>query len=455
MSYRFKPSELQHFNWMFNLAPCFPVNASKINIITEPSKFYDVLCERFHNAKRRISMASLYIGIGDLEKKLLEVTMDNVKVAKDLNFKVLLDNQRGTRGEVNSQTLFRQFTNGFSDRCHLSLYQTPRLQGVWSKVLPSRYNEIVGLQHMKLYITDDSVILSGANCSDDYFNQRQDRYIEIVDDDLSNFYCEIIDEVVKYSKQDGKVSNVISQDKNVIVKELSQSISSIIKRWKDSQTAKLQSLDKSLEYDTWVFPLLQMGEFNITQDEQATCRILSSVPRGSYFRLATGYFNLTENYANILLKDCKASISLLMAHPNANGFMGAAGPAGGIPHAYSLIARQFWQKVINYNQPSRVQMLEYERRGWTFHAKGLWYYPPGSSVPWATVVGSANLGERSVRRDLEAQAAILTSSLDLQKRLHDECSRLHDHASECSSELLQRKTPIWVRATVGLFRTYF
>lgn len=192
MSFRFKPSELQHFNWIFNLAPCFPVSASKINILTEPSNFYDLLCERFRNAKRRIYMASLYIGTGDLEKNLLKVTVENIKITKDLKFAVLLDYQRGTRGEINSRTLFQQFASGVSDRCHLYLYQTPRIQGAWSKVLPSRYNEIVGLQHMKLYISDDSVILSGANCSNDYFQQRQDRYIEIEDGDLANFYCDII-----------------------------------------------------------------------------------------------------------------------------------------------------------------------------------------------------------------------------------------------------------------------
>ena len=192
MSFRFKPSELQHYNWMFNLAPCFPINAKNINIITDPNKFYNTLCERFRNAKRRISLASLYIGTGELEKKLLEVTVHNVKHREDLNFKVLLDYQRGTRGKINSQTLLQQFVNSISDKYYLGLYQTPRLQGLWSKVLPSRYNEIVGLQHMKLYIADNSVILSGANCSNDYFQQRQDRYIEIQDDDLANFYCELI-----------------------------------------------------------------------------------------------------------------------------------------------------------------------------------------------------------------------------------------------------------------------
>lgn len=61
-----------------------------------------------------------------------------------------------------------------------------------------------------------------------------------------------------------------------------------------------------------------MGEFGITQDEQVTSKVLASVPQGSFIQLATGYFNLTDHYANTLLKDCKANISLLMAHPNVS-----------------------------------------------------------------------------------------------------------------------------------------
>ncbi|XP_013199585.1 CDP-diacylglycerol--glycerol-3-phosphate 3-phosphatidyltransferase, mitochondrial isoform X2 [Amyelois transitella] len=310
---------------------------------------------------------------------------------------------------------------------------------------------------MKLYIADDSVILSGANCSNDYFHQRQDRYVEIVDADLANYYCELIDAVSQFSKKclkDGTVCNS-QYSKEQMVKELNKVVLKHIEKWIAAQNSKLKSDGDKDRADTWVFPLIQMGEFNITQDEQVTTKLLSSAPPNSTFRLATGYFNLTEQYANTLLKDCKSNISLLMAHPNANGFLGASGPAGGIPHAYSLIARKFWQRILDSNQTDRIKMLEYERPGWTFHAKGLWYYPAGSAVPWCTVVGSANLGERSARRDLEAQAAIFTTSRDLQERLHEECSKLHNYATECGSELQNRETPLWVRATVGLFRTYF
>lgn len=70
--------------------------------------------------------------------------------------------------------------------------------------------------------------------------------------------------------------------------------------------------------DTWIFPLVQMGEFGITQDEQVTKKFLATVPEGSIIRLATGYFNLTNEYAKTLLNYCKANISLLMAHPNVS-----------------------------------------------------------------------------------------------------------------------------------------
>lgn len=459
MPIRFKPLEFSCFNWLYSVAPCFPVNASKINIINDPKKFYDTLCNRFRNANRRISVASLYLGTGTMEKKLLDITKKNLKDNKCLNFKVLLDYQRGTRGEVNSVTLLKDFVTSDSNQCSVSLYQTPRLQGSWSKALPSRYNELVGLQHMKLYIADDSVLLSGANYSNDYFQQRQDRYIEIEDAELANFYSELIDEVSKFSKESSKdgIRERKYASKELFIQDMRKSINAFVARWQEQQTNRLISFDNSSDdtKDTWIFPLVQMGEFGVTQDEQVTKKFLATVPEGSIIRLATGYFNLTNEYAKTLLDYCKANISLLMAHPNANGFLGAAGPAGGIPHAYSLIARKFWQKVLDSKQMNRVEMLEYERPGWTFHAKGLWYYPPGCGVPWATIVGSANLGERSVRRDLEAQAAIFTVSPELQLKLHEESQLLHKYASECSSQLQNRDTPLWVRATVGLFRSYF
>jgi hypothetical protein len=37
----------------------------------------------------------------------------------------------------------------------------------------------MGVQHTKVYVCDDTVILSGANLSHDYFTNRQDRYVVV------------------------------------------------------------------------------------------------------------------------------------------------------------------------------------------------------------------------------------------------------------------------------------
>jgi CDP-diacylglycerol--glycerol-3-phosphate 3-phosphatidyltransferase len=48
---------------------------------------------------------------------------------------------------------------------------------VLKRKLPVRWNEVVGVQHMKIYVFDDQLILSGANLSNTYFIDRQDRYL--------------------------------------------------------------------------------------------------------------------------------------------------------------------------------------------------------------------------------------------------------------------------------------
>lgn len=59
----------------------------------------------------------------------------------------------------------------------LSLYHIPKFIGLKKRVIPDRWNELIGLQHIKTYVVDQTVIINGANLSNDYFKHRQDRYI--------------------------------------------------------------------------------------------------------------------------------------------------------------------------------------------------------------------------------------------------------------------------------------
>ena len=79
--------------------------------------------------------------------------------------------------------------------------------------------------------------------------------------------------------------------------------------------------------DTWIVPLVQMFPFGIRQDEFITSELLRSANHSCMICLASGYFNLTRKYIDIMLKS-SAKFKILTAHPTVNGFYEAKGVAG-------------------------------------------------------------------------------------------------------------------------------
>lgn len=171
----FTKSDIASLGWLSNVAPCFPIRANAITILSEPQRFYEVLKSGCENAKKRIILVSLYLGTGEQEKKLVDAVLNNNNFQKgDLKVDILLDFMRGSRFQTNSRTMLLPLLNS-AGNCEVSLYHTPSLRGFLKKVTPDRFNELCGLQHMKLYIFDDRLVISGANLSNDYFMNRQDR----------------------------------------------------------------------------------------------------------------------------------------------------------------------------------------------------------------------------------------------------------------------------------------
>ena len=171
-----------------------------------------------------------------------------------------------------------------------------------------------------------------------------------------------------------------------------------------------------------------------------------------------GYFNMTPSTRDLLLsslqqssiKDSSSSERsepygrIITAHPHANGFFGSAGVSGMLPPAYTLMSKRFLEAVRKKALQDRLSLYEWKRGtvghsdGWTYHAKGLWVTlpdarnsdgdnhelrpntKPESSGPAITLIGSSNYTKRSHTLDLEANALILTTDGDLQRRLGQE-----------------------------------
>ena len=90
------------------------------------------------------------------------------------------------------------------------MYHTPYLRSWFKRVLPYKLNELIGLQHCKIYIFDNTVIISGANLSKDYFTNRQDRYIVIENCELlADYFCGLVATIASFSlemNENGKFS---------------------------------------------------------------------------------------------------------------------------------------------------------------------------------------------------------------------------------------------------------
>lgn len=61
-----------------------------------------------------------------------------------------------------------------------------------------------------------------------------------------------------------------------------------------------------------------MGQLEIIHDTVITNQILAEANTGSQIKIATGYFNLTDEYIQTLIEKNKAECDILMAHPKVS-----------------------------------------------------------------------------------------------------------------------------------------
>lgn len=83
----------------------------------------------------------------------------------------------------------------------------------------------------------------------------------------------------------------------------------------DSHVIGSASSSNQDEIDTWIYPLLQMGPFEIVDDEVAMKAIFRTAEKGEEIFLTSGYFNLTDHYLNVILQESQSDYDILMASP--------------------------------------------------------------------------------------------------------------------------------------------
>ena len=394
----------------------------------------------------------------------------------------MTDALRGTREapDPSCASLLASLVEEFGpERVDLCVFHTPNLTGIKKSILPKRINEGWGLNHMKLYAIDDEIIMSGANLSNDYFTNRQDRYHVLKSKEITDYFEKIYSTVAKLSYRvvpsDTQPSGFILewpstnfqpaplQDSKSYIESATKTLAPLLRPQGRSASEK--------DTDTQIYPLIQLTPLlnpDTSTELPALTGILAKLAKppleGSRWTFTAGYFNMTPQVRQLLLDSKPSSATVVAASPWANGFYGSKGVSGLLPAGYTYLSRSFLDAVARAGLSKQIIVKEWRRGtvntpgGWSYHAKGIWITLPGEQNPSISLVGSSNYTKRSYGLDLEANTLIVSSNPDLQRRLGEEEKWLQEYATTMSRDDYARterrvglhvRIAMWIVTLVG------
>ncbi|POV96848.1 hypothetical protein PSHT_14897 [Puccinia striiformis] len=449
-------------NHLSSNLPYFRSPQDSIKVLNEPAQFYHEILNLINKAKKRIFIASLYVGKEEIN--LIEALGKALETNPDLKLTILVDYLRTTRehnkprvqGEIccSASLLKRLLKTRFGSRVEIRLFHTSELYGTLKKLIPRRFDEGFGLQHMKIYGSDNDIIMSGANLSTDYFTNRQDRYVMLTDQEgLSEYLSELIEitSSISYRLIEGK-----GEELEIIWPDSNPCQPPISSRSASQQFKKIANLLYTEFTDRW---------------------------RANPFKIHHETHLMIPQLINLSIVHCL----LIIIHPQnlklysigllANGFYNSKGVSKYIPLAYSYLENLFRTEIRKSNKEDQILIRRWNRNGWTYHAKGLWINELNKTEPGnkeeeeerclVNSIGSSNYGRRSAERDLECNLFIVlddpptlpshpersnkTDDCPLSIQLVNELHHLKSHVS--NNDQSHQHVGIFVKLFTRLIRT--
>ena len=433
--------------------PYFQVRSDQIHVLRSPIDFYLSLCKGIRMSYRRVLMSSLYVGEGPLERYLTDLLFNKLEINKHLRLTLVNDFHRSCRAtKLPTFRLLAPLKENFPPNANvtLSYFRPPRVPIGLGSI--RTLNEMFGVQHMKICVFDDNVLLTGANMSENYFTERQDRCFVVTNCPEFADYCDDLvsavadvgiqwDESGRFSPpmhypdalksgflagkqwrdwasnrlkmhnfmhrprslpsfdalyaasqpqnnasppsqspqelvlaaqqgtQWGKKLRTVGRAEDVFnfIKDLPSDLNIVTGRggWEDGLTATGNAV--------YIFPTIQLGSLGLNDDLNMLKEL---IPTLQEVTLASGYLNLPSSLVQAFSHI--EQLKVICASPKANGFLGD-GVKNWIPYLYRVLEERLVRQL------PKAKFYEYEKEGWTFHAKGLW-------SPSFTAIGSSNYG---------------------------------------------------------------
>ncbi len=393
--------------------PGYPISANALEIFTAdgPTGFWSRLLELIRGARRRLSVASLYLGTDAREAELVREIIAALEREPDLRVTIVLDHSRGQRATANgnSATFLSELIGRFPDRVHVSLHRLPQLEGPrgW---LPSPFDEVAAVFHFKALVSDDRAIVTGANLSDEYWHCRQARYFAVRDPALIALFHRVVETTARHSLRVGADCTLTPAP--APARNVHQAVL-------DDVAAGART---DPDADTVVWPLFQHPGLGLWLERDVLTALLAW-PDGA-LEIHSPYMNLPSVYVSALCDRLRAGgpVALLCPSGSSHSFTTGRGPKALVPGVYLHLETALMSQL---RAAGPAELTHYHRPGWVFHSKGIWLSTEQES---ATVIGSSSFGRRSITRDFDLSLLLVTRSPALRTALCAELEALRIHA---------------------------
>ena len=438
----------------------FSIDGENVRVLESPSQYYDTLLTQIQGARRNIVLSALYLGTGKLERRLIRELGEALEREENLRITLIFDFNRAHREYTCSDSgskrpqfhvilpLLQKFGR---KRIELKLYEMPPTNAVKRVLLPPEIREALGVYHVKFCVVDDTVILTGANLSEEYFENRQDRYIMVSNAKMTSF-------IDTFSCSFTRLCHDVNPDGSVDPPELGQV--KVAASLRDALTRELVSTGEE-GGDTLVYPFVQHAPAGVEQESLLIPKLLDFIATTNArfvcasLLISSPYPSFRQDLTDAIIaasvavkssftqkrvsdpNDSKTMsiAAIVSAATSAHGFGGSRGTdvKAIIPKLHDqLLADSLIASPQQINPRGSVVVdgpvdaLKWGKEGWSFHSKGVWAELVGlreDTVASITCVGSSNMGERSLARDMELGFLLVTQNKALQNALHLEMTR--------------------------------
>jgi CDP-diacylglycerol---glycerol-3-phosphate 3-phosphatidyltransferase len=401
-------------------APHIPIPASAFEVDTAsgPTGFHERLRAMIRGARRRLTLAALYLGTEPSEQALVDDIRSALERSPDLAVQLVFDYSRGQRATTNgtSTTVVRELLAAYPRRVELHLHRMPQLDGLARLLLPSPLDEVLGVFHCKGLASDDTALLTGANLSGEYFSCRQARSVTVRHPAFAAMLHDLIGTTARHSHRvrvGGEGSGLAPPERSraTLPGEALGLFTTGPRAGPDEETV--------------LVPLLQHPRLGLRQEYDVLREVLAWTH--GELTISTPYANFSPDYVRALTTRVAGGGRTLLITPSgrSHSFTTGRGAKALVPGVYAHREAQCVAPLRAASADGAFQLRHYDRPDWVFHAKGLWFRTEHET---ATVIGSSSFGGRSVGRDFDASFLVVTRSPALRAALEAEVGALLEFA---------------------------